>query len=334
MGPATFCLQLQDIVQIDSNIGHADGLSRLPLPLDGQSVDRLHEPAESVCLLQSIEDDLSLDAGRIARLNSRDALLSRVLTAVQFGEWPDDQSLQPYRIRRDELYVIRGVLLWGNRVVVPHKAQDYVLRELHVGHPGVSSMKSAARSCVWWPRVDDAIESYVRSCSACQLQRALPAKIDLHQWSWPRKPWSRVHLDYAGPVEGGRYLLVVVDAMTKWVEVKITSSQTSSMTVDVFRSLCTTFGLPDTVVTDNGPAFVGEEFQTFVKRNGIRHITAAPHHPASNGLAERYVREVKCAIKKSNDQSLQLRIANWLMKQHTTASCTTGVTPAHLMFGR
>ena len=99
-----------------SSISHADGLSRLPLPITG---DRLHEPAESVCLLQSVEEDLSLDARRISGLVRRDALLSRVLTAVQFGEWPDDESLQPYRIRRDELYVIRGVLLWGNRVVVP-----------------------------------------------------------------------------------------------------------------------------------------------------------------------------------------------------------------------
>ena len=109
-------------------------------------------------------------------------------------------------------------------------------------------MKSAARSCVWWPRIDDAIETFVRSCAACQQQRAMPAKVDLHQWSWPRKPWSRVHLDYAGPVDGGKYLLVAVDAMTKWVEVEITSSQTSSMTADRFRALCTRFGLPDTVV--------------------------------------------------------------------------------------
>ena len=71
-----------------------------------------------------MEEDLSLDARRISGLVRRDALLSRVLTAVQFGEWPDDESLQPYRIRRDELYVIRGVLLWGNRVVVPPKARD------------------------------------------------------------------------------------------------------------------------------------------------------------------------------------------------------------------
>ena len=106
------------------------------------------------------------------------------------------------------------------------------------------------------------------------------------------------------------------------------------MTTDRFRMLCCRFGLPDTVVTDNGPAFVGEEFQRFVKKNGIRHITTAPYHPASNGLAERYAREVKCAVKKSSCDKLQLRVSNWLLKQHTTPHCTTGVSPASLMLGR
>ena len=47
------------------------------------------------------------------------------------------------------------------------------------------------------------------------------------------------------------------------------------------------------LVTDNGPCFVSEEFEIFLAKNGVKHITTAPYHPATNGLAERAVQTVK-----------------------------------------
>ncbi|XP_043220647.1 uncharacterized protein LOC122381027 isoform X3 [Amphibalanus amphitrite] len=117
-----------------TQIGHADGLSRLPLPV---SKERDHEVSEMVCLLQSLEEEFALDSSRIAALTSRDTLLSRVRQAIETGEWPDEEDIRSFFHRRDELSVIRGVLLWGSRVVVPAKAQKHVLHELHEGHPGV-----------------------------------------------------------------------------------------------------------------------------------------------------------------------------------------------------
>ncbi|XP_043212301.1 uncharacterized protein LOC122376482 [Amphibalanus amphitrite] len=72
------------------------------------------------------------------------------------------------------------------------------------------------------------------------------------------------------------------------------------------------FGLPDTIVSDNGPAFIGEEFQRFTRRNGIRHVRTAPHRPASNGLAERYVKEVKYALQRSTSGTMSVKLAKWL----------------------
>ncbi|XP_043202505.1 uncharacterized protein K02A2.6-like isoform X2 [Amphibalanus amphitrite] len=94
------------------------------------------------------------------------------------------------------------------------------------------------------------------------------------------------------------------------------------------------FGLPDTIVSDNGPAFIGEEFQRFTRRNGIRHVRTAPHRPASNGLAERYVKEVKYALQRSTSGTMSVKLAKWLISCHSTPNATTGVTPASMMFGR
>ena len=110
-------------------------------------------------------------------------------------------------------------------------------------------------------------------------------------------PWQRVHVDYAGPLEGDSYLLVV-DAYSKWVEIVKTSSTTSVATITILRSLFARLGMPETLVSDNGSQFTSAEFRQFCLENGIDHVTTSPYHPQSNGQAERYVDTFKRAIKK------------------------------------
>ena len=93
-------------------------------------------------------------------------------------------------------------------------------------------------------------------------------------------------------------LLIVVDAYSKWLEVKPVSSATSSVTIEQLRSIFSTHGLPEVLVTDNGTSFTSVEFQEFMKNNGINHVKSAPYHPASNGLAERAVQTFKGSMKK------------------------------------
>ena len=86
--------------------------------------------------------------------------------------------------------------------------------------------------------------------------------------------------------------LVVVDAHSKWPEVILVSSTTSSLTIEVLRDLFR-FGIPEQIVSDNGVQLVSEEFQAFIRSNGIGHITSAAYHPATNSLAERAVQTFK-----------------------------------------
>ena len=182
--------------------------------------------------------------------------------------------------------------MWGCRVVVPPQGRQAVLWELHSGHPGMNKMKSLARTVVWWPGLDKQIEAVVRNCHACQLNQASPPVAPLQPWKWPTLPWTRLHLDYAGPLEGKMYL-VLIDAHSKWMEAFCTPSATSSVTIELLQPVFAQFGLPKIIVTDNGRCFVSEEFETFLKRNGIKHLTSAPYHPSTNGLAERAVQILK-----------------------------------------
>ncbi|XP_064107990.1 uncharacterized protein K02A2.6-like [Macrobrachium nipponense] len=127
-------------------------------------------------------------------------------------------------------------------------------------------------------------------------------KQPLHPWKFPSKPWSLIHIDYAGPIEGQMFL-VVIDAYSKWLEVVPTQGYTSKVTVSKLRHIFCTHGLPDVIVSDNATAFVSEEFQSFVNKNGIRHVTSAPYHPSTNGLAENAVKTFKTALKKCEGRS-------------------------------
>ena len=129
----------------------------------------------------------------------------------------------------------------------------------------------------------------------------------------------------------------MVDAHSKWLETVIVPSTSSEATIKALRPILASHGLPELVVSDNGTSFTiftSSEFQDFVRRNGIRHITTAPYHPATNGLAERAVQTLKEGLKKSANGDLETRLARFLFKYRTTPHSTTGVSPAELLMGR
>ena len=138
-------------------------------------------------------------------------------------------------------------------------------------------------------------------CETCQITHSkAPVTFD-NLWMWPHRPWQRVHVDYCGPFVGG-FFLVVVDAKSKWLEVIPMSSTTARATVDALRSLFAIHGLPEEIVSDNGPQFVAQEFKGFLRYNHVKQILSALYHPASNGEAERAVRTFKQAMKAAKNE--------------------------------
>ena len=136
---------------------------------------------------------------------------------------------------------------------------------------------------------------------------------------------------FAVPFQGSMFL-IAVDVNFKWPEVFVMKETTATKTIEILRVIFARFGLPEQIVTDNGPQFVSEEFSHFLKSNGIKHIRCAPYHPASNGLAERFVQSLKMALKSTVNSglSLQHRHSNFLLNYRSTGHATTGVSPSLL----
>jgi hypothetical protein len=112
---------------------------------------------------------------------------------------------------------------------------------------------------------------------------------------------------------------------------------TADDTIAVLRHIFITEGLPETIVTDNGPQFTSREFQDFCTSHGIKHMTSPPFHPASNGEAERLVQSLKKGIEKNCaggvpvKASLQLFLATYRCLPHPSLNWKS---PAEVLHGR
>ena len=123
-----------------------------------------------------------------------------------------------------------------------------------------------------------------------------------------------------------------MDAHSKWPEVEVMSSTTSGKTIEVLRSMFARHGLPEQLVSDNGPQFTSAEFEQFLKGNQMKHILSAPYHPSSNGLAERFVQTLKRTLKASekDGKTIHHRLAKFLFEYCATPHTTTNVSPSEL----
>ncbi|XP_062843599.1 uncharacterized protein K02A2.6-like [Trichomycterus rosablanca] len=260
-------------------------------------------------------EGVPLTAKQIAKVTRTDTELSRLHRFIMEG-WPKEipEELKGYHKRHDELSVEEGCVLWGTRVVTPAKLRAAVLKEIHSGHPGIVKMKAIARQYVWWPHIDMDIEKVCKGCETCQLEQRMPRHVPLHPWEFPGDVWKRLHIDFAGPFMGHMFM-IVVDAFSKWLEV---------------------YKMTQQIVTDNATTFMSDEFQQFARRNGILHTTGAPRHPATNGLAERYVSTFKAGMKKlaREDLSIEDKVSHFLLRYRTTPNGTTGESPADVFFKR
>ena len=183
----------------------------------------------------------------------------------------DEESIQPYQHHRDELSVHAGCVMLGNRVVIPLAGCKHIIEQLHQSHPGVTRMKGLARSFVWWSGMDSELESKVNHVQVVNCSKTIQLRHHSTLGNGHNEPWSRIHIDYAGPIQG-KMILITTDAYLKWIDAQLVNMATSSVTIEHLRTLFTTHDIPEVLVCDNGTQFTSTEFEAFVRKNGIRHV--------------------------------------------------------------
>lgn len=322
-----------DIEYVASNKNCADALSRLPQT--GSVITAASSsPANEVTYSHFVEQFLPITNDEVRIATSKDSILSRVILYVQNG-WQNkcnDEQIRPFYNKRNELYIERGCIMWGYRLVIPEKLRKQVLSQLHISHMGIVKTKSLARSYVWWPNIDAELEILCKQCETCAAEAQAPPRAPPQPWPYHAQPWSRIHIDFLGPLNGKTYL-VLIDATSKWLEVFDMPRTNAMCVIRVLRATFARFGLPLEVVSDQGPPFTSSEFRNFLIRNGIRQSFSPIYHPASNGAAENAVKQCKRAIKKAIRESVDVDAAlqTFLISYRNSIHSSTGDTPAMLL---
>ncbi|XP_036340714.1 uncharacterized protein K02A2.6-like [Rhagoletis pomonella] len=233
-------------VNKSSENANADALSRLPCANVNENIDEV-----DVIETQVIEN-LPVTVTELSGETKKADEVKRLIECLQYGR--DCEPSFRFGIAQSEFSLQRGCLLRGMRVFLPKGLRKRVLAELHTGHFGITKMKILARAYCWWNQLDKDIEDLVSNCTTCQSNRPDPTAVPVHCWLPPNKVFERVHADYAGPFMG-KYLFVLVDALSKWPEVHIVNNMTAETTVRLCEEIFSRFGLPRVFVSDYGTQF-------------------------------------------------------------------------------
>ena len=188
------------------------------------------------------------------------------------------------------------------RPLVPVEFRQQVFDIIHsLAHPSIrSTVKLVSQKFVWHGMNRD-IRSWTRSCLGCQR-----AKVSHHtesgigEFPQPKRRFGDIHVDFVGPLppsNGYPYLFTLVERTTKWPEaVPMRSATADSAAEALIKSWVTRFGVPDTITSDRGAAFVSDLWTALAKLMGARVHRTTAYNPACNGLVERSHRTMKAAL--------------------------------------
>jgi hypothetical protein len=266
------------------------------------------------------------------------------------GELPLDQS-EAKRIARmaksftlvdGELYkrAASGVL----QRCVPISQGRELLQDIHAG---VCGHHAAPRTLVgnvfhqgfYWPTAIADASEIVRTCEGCQFYarktNLLAHALQMIPVTWP---FAVLGLDIVGPLRkapgGYTHLLVAIDKFSKWVDVRPITNLRVEQAVTFFTDIVYRFGMPNSIITDNGSQFTGRKFLEFCNKYHIRVGWAAVAHPQTNGQVERANGMILQGLKPRSFDRLNKFGQKWLQKLpavvwslRTTPSRATGITP-------
>lgn len=199
---------------------------------------------------------------------------------------------------RDELTVQDGLIFKGNAVVIPRNLHAAMKAKIHSSHLGIEACLRRARECLYWPAMSAEIKEYISACKICrELDTTSQAKETLMSHKVPSRPWENIAAD-TFTLDGKDYL-VTIDYYSNFWEIDRLPNTKAVTTILKLKSHFARYGIPDQVVSDNGPQFSSKEFADFARTWDFEHLTSSPGHSKSNGKAESRVKTAKHILRKS-----------------------------------
>ena len=313
-------LRLQDYdFDVSYTKGHdnpSDFLSR-HLPINDTSGDKQFQniAEKYVCFLTQHAIPKAMTLPEIQQATTADPTLQLLMELITTGKWylidnlttqshPNVSipELKAYRKIKSELALNEHdrIILRGSRIILPERLRLKAIHIAHEGHQGLVKTKQLLREKVWYPGIDKLAKNVVDTCILCQANGPKCPPEQLRTTTLPPRPWHTVNIDFCGPFPGGAYLLVVIDAYSRFPEVEIVSSTSAQSTILKLKRIFATHGIPEVLKSDNGPPFQSHAFHQFLKDHGIKHKPSSPLWPQGNGEAENFMKPLVKAVKSAH----------------------------------
>ena len=275
--------------------------------------------------------------------------------------WEETASHPPatkvYCAQWESLKIFHGVLyrLWETpsgdatvrQLVLPKSLRREVLQELHnaptSGHLGMAKTLSRVRERFYWLQCRRDVQEWCRSCDLCAQKRGpqRKPKAPLRTYN-VGSPLERIAIDVLGPLPpteaGNKYILVIADYFTKWVEAYPMVNQEAGTIAELLvQEFISRFGMPLIIHTDQGRNFESALFAEMCKLLDIQKTRTTPYHPQSDGMVERFNRTLEALLSKfvdHNQKDWDEHLQILLMSYRSAVHESTGCSPAKLMMGR
>ena len=226
-----------------------------------------------------------------------------------FEPWPDHWHRVSYR-GTDVTVDTRG---HDHRPVVPPSATKAVFSAFHdLAHVGVKATHKAISGSYTWPSMSKDIAQWVRECPACQASKiTVHTKTPFEAFKPPSAKFHTIHVDIVGPlpsVENHSYLLTVVDRFSRWpAAIPLTGISAAQCATALLHHWVQHHGAPQCIVTDRGRQFTSALWSELCHLLGSHHTMTTAYHPQSNGMVERFHRQLKASLMARSTTS-----TNWL----------------------
>ena len=329
---------------------NADSLSRNPLPPETEptseisTIETVIDLWSNTNILDNIRNEQQADTKLLP-------IIQKLATtpAIEFNEKRNPYALINgilYKIKNSNRHYNQRVLGNKHLIVIPKSMHHKLLQWAHdhpfAGHSGQQKTLFRLNTRVFWESMRKDVYNYVKACESCQQFKYDNAPLsNTMQIHAVNEPWNTIGIDIMGPfpptVRNKRFLLVIVDYFTRWIEVFALSSTTSSAISEVLiDQVFARYGFPKYILSDNGPQFVSNLFRNFCETLKIEQKFTANYHPQTN-MTERVNRTLKPLLAiyaQKQPHSWDKEIHKLAFAIRSSINDTTGETPAFLMFGR
>ena len=236
----------------------------------------------------------------IQQATREDQVLQMLMQQMMQG-WPDHIKLLPVALKpfwqlKEDLSIEHSCVTFQGRFYIPSVLRAGCLKALHQGHPGIVKMKLRAQTSMYWLGLNKEIENHVMHCEPCQVLSKSQQKEPAIPMEIPSRPWQKLGVDLF--LHDSSWYVIVADYYSKYPWIFQLAAISSKDVISALKFCFSEYGIPEEVISDNGPQFTAREYQDFAAQYGFRLTTSSPYYPKGHGFIERQVQTIKNLLSK------------------------------------